>query len=147
MSLLKLLYYPDKRLRKVAKPVKYINKNTHILINNMFDTMYLKSGIGLAATQININYQIVVIDISSKKNNRIVLINPKILSRKGKTGINEGCLSIPNYRAFVLRSLEIKVQALDIKGNLFMINAKHLLSICIQHEIDHLIGKLFIDYL
>ncbi|MCR3754965.1 MAG: peptide deformylase [Candidatus Westeberhardia cardiocondylae] len=147
MSLLNIILYPDKRLRKIAKPVKKTNYKTKTIIKNMFETMYFFSGIGLAATQVNINKQIIVIDISEKKNQGIVLINPIILQKQGKTGIQEGCLSIPKKYGFVQRYKILKIKALNQYGKYFELKTQNLLSICIQHEIDHLIGKLFIDYL
>ncbi|XZQ55183.1 MAG: peptide deformylase [Arsenophonus sp.] len=147
MSLLNILYYPDERLRKVAKPVKKINAEIKDIVNNMFETMYKKEGIGLAATQINFHKRIIVIDISESHNKKLLLINPFILKKYGEIGIEEGCLSIPEQRAFVLRSKWIKIKALDINGNIFQLEADDLLAICIQHEIDHLNGKLFIDYI
>lgn len=147
MTVLNILSLPDPRLRKVALPVLHINKSTLSIIEDMCETMYKNEGIGLAATQVNINYRIIVIDISENRNNRLVLINPIILEKNGISNIEEGCLSIPNERAIIQRSQQIKICALNCKNNLFEINANGLLSICIQHEIDHLNGKLFIDYL
>jgi len=146
MSLLKILTYPDKRLRIVANPVTKINKHIKKTINDMFETMYVQEGIGLAATQINIHLQIIVIhDFFLKK--PLTLINPKIKEKSGKIYIEEGCLSIPNIKATVPRSKYIKIKALDYFGNKINIEAHSLLSVCIQHEMDHLIGKLFIDHL
>ncbi|QCI24001.1 peptide deformylase [Buchnera aphidicola (Macrosiphoniella sanborni)] len=147
MPFLKILYYPDKRLRLVAKPVTNINKTTNEIINNMIDTMNQEDGIGLAATQVNIQLQIIVTNTMKKKENNLVLINPKIIEKEGNISIEEGCLSIPEYRASIPRFNYIKVQALNRDGKKIEIEAKSILSICIQHEIDHLKGKLFIDYL
>ncbi|UAJ65684.1 peptide deformylase [Candidatus Schneideria nysicola] len=147
MSRLNLLYYPDNRLRQIAHRVEHINEEIKSIINDMFETMYAEKGIGLASTQVNIHKQIIVIDISENKNQRLVLINPKILKKSGKICIQEGCLSIPQYRGFVSRSRIIRVQALDQNGKNILFNAKNLLAVCIQHEMDHLIGKLFIDSL
>ncbi len=147
MSLLQVLHYPDKRLRKVAKPVIDINDAIHRIVDDMLETMYIKDGIGLAATQINIHQQIIVIDVSESRKQHLVLINPELLEKSGEIGINEGCLSIPNQCGFVMRAKKVKVQALNRDGNIFMLEAADLLAICIQHEMDHLIGKLFIDYL
>lgn len=147
MSVLKILHYPDKRLRIVAKPIKIINKVIYKIANDMIDTMIQEEGIGLAATQINIQLQIIVINKIIEKNDNLILINPKIIQKKGHTSIEEGCLSIPDYRAFIPRFDYIKVQAINIKGQEIEIEADSILSICIQHEIDHLKGKLFIDYL
>ncbi|WP_312545490.1 peptide deformylase, partial [Pantoea eucalypti] len=111
------------------------------------ETMYAEEGIGLAATQVDIHQRIIVIDVSESREERLVLINPELLEKSGETGIEEGCLSIPEQRAFVPRAERVKVRALDRDGNSFELEASELLAICIQHEIDHLEGKLFIDYL
>lgn len=147
MSLLQVLYYPDCRLRKVAKPIIEVNDNIRSIVANMFETMYAEEGIGLAATQIDIHLQIITIDVSENCKERLVLINPKLLNKSGKTGINEGCLSIPNQYGFVPRAEKVKVRALDANGKIFEFEAAALLAICIQHEMDHLVGKLFVDYL
>ncbi|KYP96842.1 peptide deformylase [Sodalis-like endosymbiont of Proechinophthirus fluctus] len=147
MSLLQVLHYPDKRLCKVAKPVADINYTIHRIVDDMFETMYAEEGIGLAATQVDIHQQIIVIDVSGNRDQRLVLINPELLEKSGETGIDEGCLSIPDQRGFVPRSEKVKVRALDHDGNSFEMEADDLLAICIQHEMDHLVGKLFIDYL
>ncbi|CEN32005.1 Peptide deformylase [Candidatus Westeberhardia cardiocondylae] len=147
MPLLKIIHHPDKRLRKIAKPVTKTNKKITKITNNMFETMYFHSGIGLAATQVNIQKQIIVIDISHNQTQKIVLINPKILTKNGEISMQEGCLSIPNKYGLVTRAKEIKICALNKYGKYFEIKTNNLLSICIQHEIDHLVGKLFIDYL
>lgn len=147
MTLLKILYYPDVRLRKIAKLVKNVNAEIQFIIKNMFETMYKKNGIGLAATQVNIHKKIVVIDILEKKFKKLVLINPVILKSNGLISLNEGCLSIPNRNFFVPRFQWIKIQALNFYGEKFELEAENLLSVCIQHEIDHLNGKLFIDYI
>lgn len=147
MPILKILYYPDTRLRIVAKPVKKIDFKIKKILKNMFDTMYYKDGIGLAATQVNIHKQIVVIDVSEERNKALVLMNPKLLSAQGNILIEEGCLSIPEQRASIPRFKEITVAAIDGLGNNFKLKARDLLAVCIQHEMDHLIGKLFTDYL
>ncbi|MDQ1237441.1 MAG: peptide deformylase [Wigglesworthia glossinidia] len=147
MSRLPILYYPDKRLRTIADPVSVINNKVQTIIDNMFETMYFQQGIGLAATQINFHQRIIVIDISKNKDQKIVLINPKFLYKYGNEIFEEGCLSIPNIRASISRANKIKIQALNYFGKKFFLKAEGLLSICIQHEMDHLIGKLFIDYL
>lgn len=113
----------------------------------MFETMYLEEGIGLAATQVDIHQRIIVIDISETRDQKLVLINPELLDQEGDTGIEEGCLSIPEQRAFVPRAERVKVKALDYNGQPFELEADDLLAICIQHEMDHLVGKLFVDYL
>ena len=147
MSVLKILQYPDQRLRLIAKPIKKINQEIYNIANNMIDTMLQEEGIGLAATQVNIQLQIIVIQKTNQKRNNLILINPKIVEKKGNISIEEGCLSIPEYRALVPRFDYIKIQATNLNGNRIEMEAKSILSICIQHEIDHLNGKLFIDYL
>lgn len=146
MVILKILKYPDKRLRKIAQPVKKINKKIKKIIHNMFETMYENKGIGLAATQVNIHLKIIVIDIMKKKYQPLILINPKKIKEKGIIKIEEGCLSIPEKKKIITRSKKIEILALNYYGEKIKIIAKSLLSICIQHEMDHLIGKLLIDY-
>ena len=141
MAVLQVLHIPDERLRIVAEPVKEVNAEIQRIVDDMFDTMYAEEGIGLAATRI------IVIDISENRDERLVLINPELLEKSGETGIEEGCLSIPEQRALVPRAEKVKIRALDRDGNPFELEADDLLAICIQHEMDHLVGKLFIDYL
>ncbi|PIJ42232.1 peptide deformylase [Tatumella sp. OPLPL6] len=147
MSVLQVLHYPDERLRKVAKPVAQVTSDIKQIVDDMFETMYAEEGIGLAATQVDIHQRIIVIDVSEERNERLVLINPEILTKCGETGIEEGCLSIPEQRALVPRAEKVSVRALNREGEQFELDADGLLAICIQHEIDHLEGKLFIDYL
>ncbi|CAD83734.1 polypeptide deformylase [Candidatus Blochmanniella floridana] len=148
MSILQMLYYPDQRLRKIARSVSIISHDTKKIISDMFETMYFQQGIGLAATQVDIHQKIIVIDLNNNIQKRLVFINPCIIKKIGTiTHIIEGCLSIPKIRASVPRSQNIIVQSLDENGNNFEMEATDLLSVCIQHEIDHLLGKLFIDYL
>lgn len=147
MSILQVLHYPDKRLRRTAKSVTQISKNTKKIIYDMFDTMYTQQGIGLAATQVNIDQQIIVIDLYNNSKERWVLINPSIIKKTGTISTLEGCLSIPKIRENISRSKQITVRSLNQYGKEFEIEADNLLSVCIQHEIDHLLGKLFIDYL
>ncbi|QIQ42056.1 MAG: peptide deformylase [Buchnera aphidicola (Microlophium carnosum)] len=147
MSLLKILYYPDIRLRLIAKPVNIVDKKIKKIINNMIDTMHQEEGIGLAATQVNIQLQIIVINTMEQEKNNLVLINPKIIKKEGNISIEEGCLSIPEYRASVPRYNYIRVQSINLYGEKIETEAESIMSICIQHEIDHLKGKLFIDYL
>ncbi len=147
MSVLQVLHYPDERLRKVAKPVAQVNDEIKQIVDDMFDTMYAEEGIGLAATQVDIHQRIIVIDVSEERNERLVLINPELLNKCGETGIEEGCLSIPEQRALVPRAEKVTVRALNREGEQYELEADGLLAICIQHEIDHLEGKLFIDYL
>ena len=147
MSVLQVLHFPDDRLRIVAKPVQQVDATVQRIVDDMFETMYAEEGIGLAATQVDIHQRIIVIDVSEERNHRLVLINPELLDKSGETGIEEGCLSIPEQRALVPRAEKVKVRALDREGNSFELEADGLLAICIQHEMDHLVGKLFIDYL
>ncbi|AHK18930.1 peptide deformylase [Yersinia similis] len=147
MSVLKILHYPDERLRKIAAPVKEVNGEIQRIVDDMFETMYAEEGIGLAATQVDVHQQIIVIDISENRDQRLVLINPELLEKSGETGIEEGCLSIPEQRALIPRAEKVKIRALDRDGKPFELETDGLLAICIQHEMDHLIGKLFVDYL
>lgn len=147
MAILEVLRFPDERLRTVAKPVTQFNDGLHRIIDDMFETMYAEEGIGLAATQVNIHQRIIVIDISENRDQPQVFINPEILSKEGDTGIEEGCLSVPDYRALVPRAERIRIRAQDKDGQSFELAADDLLAICLQHEMDHLQGKLFIDYL
>ncbi|MGG2141371.1 peptide deformylase [Symbiopectobacterium sp. RP] len=147
MSVLQVLHFPDERLRTIAKPVAEVNAEIQRIVDDMFDTMYEEEGIGLAASQVDVHQRIIVIDVSEERDQRLVLINPELLEKDGDTGIEEGCLSIPKTRALVPRAERVKVKALDREGNPFELEADGLLAICIQHEMDHLVGKLFIDYL
>ena len=147
MSVLQVLHFPDERLRTIAKPVAEVNAEIQRIVDDMFDTMYAEEGIGLAATQVEVHQRIIVMDVSEERDQRLVLINPELLEKDGDTGIEEGCLSIPETRALVPRAERVKVKALDREGNPFELEADGLLAICIQHEMDHLVGKLFIDYL
>ncbi|MEO3677959.1 peptide deformylase [Rheinheimera fenheensis] len=147
MAVLHVLHYPDERLRTVAKPVDSVNAEIKQLVADMLDTMYAENGIGLAATQVNVHQRVVVIDVSEDRNEPMVFINPEITNRSGDTSYEEGCLSVPQSYAKVERAAEITVKALDKNGNPFELKADGLLAICLQHELDHLVGKLFIDYL
>ncbi|MCE0493674.1 peptide deformylase [Vibrio salinus] len=147
MAVLEVLTFPDDRLRKVAKPVESVTPEIQKIVDDMIDTMYEEEGIGLAATQVNVHQRIVVIDISDTRNQPLVLINPEILEKRGEDGIEEGCLSVPGSRAFVPRAAEVTVRALNRDGDEFTFDAEDLLAICVQHELDHLKGKLFVDYL
>ena len=147
MALLDILHYPDKRLRTVAKSVKTIDENVRKLVDDMFETMYDAPGIGLAATQINFHQRIIVIDISEEKNQPICLINPEIIESDGVEVCDEGCLSVPDIYESVERAEHIKVKALNEKGEEVIIDTGGMLAVCIQHEMDHLMGKLFVDYL
>lgn len=147
MPLLNILYYPDKRLRTRAQFVDKIDDDVRQLIADMFETMYAAPGIGLAATQVNVHKRIIVMDISEDKNQPIYLINPEILSREGLETTEEGCLSVPGINEPVERSERIRVRTLNQDGESHEMEAEGLCSVCIQHEMDHLEGKLFIDYL
>ena len=147
MAILNILHFPDERLRTVAKPVATVTDKHRALISNMLETMYDAPGIGLAATQVNAHERILVIDISDEKNDPIVLINPEILEKDGDQEFDEGCLSVPGIYETVHRAENIRVKALNKKGESFEMDAHGLLAVCIQHEIDHLQGKLFVDYL
>ncbi len=147
MTILNILKYPDERLYKVAREVKVVNKEIKTLISNMAETMYEAPGIGLAATQVDFHQRIIIIDISEDKNNLLVLINPILLERKGEEFNQEGCLSVPEVFEKVKRAEWIKISAIDINGKKFELEADGLLAICIQHEMDHLEGKVFVDYL
>ena len=147
MAVLHVLHYPDDRLRTVAKPVDSVSAEIQQLVADMLETMYAENGIGLAATQVNVHQRVVVIDVSEDRNEPMVFINPEIIARSGGTSYEEGCLSVPQSYAKVERAAEITVKALDKNGNPFELKADGLLAICLQHELDHLVGKLFIDYL
>ncbi len=147
MATLEVLRFPDERLRKIAAPVEKITPDLERIIQDMFETMYLEEGIGLAATQVNIHKRIIVIDTSENHDQPIVLINPELIEKRGETGIEEGCLSVPECRAFVPRAEWVKVRAQDRHGEYFEIETDGLLAICLQHEMDYLAGKLFVDYL
>jgi peptide deformylase len=147
MALLPILEFPDPRLRTRAEPVAEVDAALRRLIDDMFETMYAAPGIGLAATQVNVHRRLLVIDVSEKRNERLALINPEILSREGVEETEEGCLSVPGIYDKVTRADRIRVRALDRDGKQLEFDADGLLAVCIQHEIDHLDGKLFVDYL
>lgn len=147
MAILNILHFPDDRLRTIAKPVITVTDKHRTLISNMLETMYDAPGIGLAATQINVHERILVIDISEEKNQPIVLINPEILEKEGDQEYDEGCLSVPGIYETLHRAEKVRVKALNKEGESFEMNAEGLLAVCIQHEMDHLQGKLFVDYL
>ncbi|MBO0408961.1 peptide deformylase [Aeromonas hydrophila] len=147
MAILDVLRFPDERLRTVAAPVETFTPELQQIVDDMFETMYAEEGIGLAATQVDIHQRIIVIDVSENREDPLVLINPEIIEQAGSTGIEEGCLSVPGSRALVPRAEWVKVRALDRHGKAFELEADDLLAICIQHEMDHLVGKLFVDYL
>lgn len=147
MAILDILHFPDPRLRKHAQPVAEVDDEIRRIVDDMFETMYAAPGIGLAATQVNVQKQIIVIDVSKDQNEPHVLINPEIVSRDGEEEMEEGCLSVPGYYETVQRAERIRVRALDRDGQAFELETDDLLAVCIQHEMDHLAGKLFVDYL
>jgi peptide deformylase len=148
MAVLEILEFPDPRLRTVAKPVRQVTGATRTLIDDMFETMYDAPGIGLAATQVNIHERLLVIDVSEERNRPLVFINPEITVLDPDLGeYDEGCLSVPGFYETVRRPAKISVTALDRNGESFTRELDGLLAICLQHEIDHLDGKLFVDYL
>lgn len=147
MSLLTVLTEPDTDLHQVSKPVEEVTPEIQEIIDNMIETMYEEEGVGLAAPQVGILKRIVVIDVSDTREDPQVLINPEIIQKEGEDGIEEGCLSVPGVRAYVPRAAHLKVKALDRDGIPYEFEADDLLAICVQHEIDHLNGTLFIDYL
>ena len=147
MAQLKILHYPDHRLRTQATPVEKFDDQVRQLVDDMFETMYEAPGIGLAATQVNAHQQVIVIDVSEEKNQPLCLINPEIIEREGEEESEEGCLSVPDIYDKVQRSELVTVKALDRDGREYTLKAAGLLAMCIQHEMDHLQGKLFVDYL
>ena len=147
MALLHILHYPDPRLRTKAQPVGQVDDEIRQLVDDMFETMYEAPGIGLAATQVNVHKRVVVIDVSEDRSEPLCLINPEIIDKCGTEQMQEGCLSVPGYYDLVERASEVRVKALDRDGHPFELDADELLAVCIQHEIDHLDGKLFVDYL
>ncbi len=148
MSQLTILAFPDPRLRTIAKPVESVNDTIRNIASNMLETMYAAQGIGLAATQVNIHQRIIVIDISESRNQPMIFINPTISVLDERTQIyQEGCLSVPGFYDSVERAEHVMINALNQHGESFSLEAKELLATCIQHEIDHLDGKLFVDYL
>jgi peptide deformylase len=147
LSVLTILEFPDERLRKKAAEVQVVDGKIKKLVDDMLETMYLAKGIGLAATQVNVHQRIVVIDVSEEKDNPLCLINPEIIAKDGVEESEEGCLSVPGFFETVKRAEHIKVKALDKEGKPFEMEADALLAVCIQHELDHLEGKLFVDYI
>ncbi|AKH38367.1 MULTISPECIES: peptide deformylase [Nitrosomonas] len=147
MAILKILQYPDERLHKVAVPVSTITDEIHVLVQNMTETMYTATGIGLAATQVDVHQRVIVIDVSETRDQLHVFINPEIIASEGEFDYQEGCLSLPGIFEKVKRAENISVRAMNLNGDLFELDASGLLAICIQHEMDHLMGKVFIEYL
>jgi peptide deformylase len=147
MAILEILHFPDARLRNVAKPVDQVDDAVRRLIDDMFETMYEAPGIGLAAIQVNEPRRVIVVDTSEDRSQALALVNPEILEKQGEEEMDEGCLSVPGVYETVQRAERIRVRALDRDGKAFEMDADGLLAVCIQHEIDHLDGKLFVDYL
>ena len=147
MALLPILKYPDPKLHTVAKPVSEVNDRIKKLVADMAETMYESRGIGLAATQVDVHERVVVIDLSEERNQLITLINPIITHKDGETTYEEGCLSVPSVYDTVTRAERVTVEFLDVDGNAQKLDADGLLAICIQHELDHLQGKVFVEYL
>ena len=147
MAILNILRYPDERLHKVATKVPKVTNQTRTLVHNMTETMYAAPGIGLAATQVNVHQCVIVVDVSDRHDELYVLINPEIISSSGASDYEEGCLSVPGIFAKVCRANDITVRALNINGDSYVLEASGLLAVCIQHEMDHLLGKVFVEYL
>jgi peptide deformylase len=147
VTILQILCFPDPKLRTKAVPVSAVTAEIRTIVKNMFETMYDAPGIGLAATQVDIHQQIVVIDVSEEKNDPICLINPEIIESEGEESMEEGCLSVPGFNETVVRADSVVVRALNEEGEQVEFGADGLLAVCIQHEMDHLNGKLFVDYL
>ena len=148
MAILPILCYPDPRLHKIAQPVAVVDERVRAIVDDMFATMYDANGIGLAATQVDVHERIVVIDVSEERNQPLVLINPEIVWASDETRMgDEGCLSVPGIYDGVERALAVHVRALDRDGQTRVIEAEDLLAVCVQHEMDHLLGKVFVEYL
>lgn len=147
MAILNILHFPDPRLREIAKPIDEVTDEIRQLADDMLETMYQAPGIGLAANQVNVQKRIIVIDISEEQNDPLVLINPEVIEKEGERGYQEGCLSVPEAYEEVIRADKVKVKAINLEGESFEFDADDLLATCVQHEIDHLDGKLFVDYL
>jgi peptide deformylase len=147
MASLNILRYPDARLHKVAVPVTVFDEALKKLVADMAETMYAAPGIGLAATQVDVHKQVIVVDVSERRDSLVVLVNPEIVEAVGVSDIEEGCLSVPSIYELVERAERVKVRAYDQNGNAFTLEAQGLLAVCIQHEMDHLEGKVFIEYL
>jgi peptide deformylase len=147
MAVLNILRYPDPRLEKVAKPVERVDDAIRQLVRDMAETMYAAPGIGLAATQVDVHKRVIVVDASDARDRLLVLINPEIVTREGEQECEEGCLSVPGVYDVVKRAEKVKVRALDGAGQPFELVAEGLLAVCIQHEMDHLEGKVFVEYL
>lgn len=147
MTILKILQYPDERLHKVAAPISVITDEIRLLAQDMAETMYTANGIGLAATQVDVHQRLIVIDISDTRDQLHVFINPEIIAVKGESDYQEGCLSVPGIFEKIKRAENITIRATGLDGNLFELDADGLFAVCIQHEMDHLMGRVFIEYL
>jgi len=147
MAILNILRYPDARLHKLAAPVTVFDESLKRLVGDMAESMYSAPGIGLAATQVDVHKQVIVIDVSERHDSLVVLINPEILDASGVSDIEEGCLSVPGIYDTLERAERVKVRACDANGNPFTLEAQGLLAVCIQHEMDHLKGKVFVESL
>ena len=147
MAILTILEYPDPRLRTRARPVEVVDEGIRRLVADMFETMYAAPGVGLAATQVDVHQRVIVMDVSEDKNQPIALVNPEIIERTEVATGEEGCLSVPGFTESVERAARVRIRALDPQGKPFELEADGLLAVCIQHEMDHLEGKLFVDYL
>jgi len=147
MALLPILEYPDPRLKKVAAPVTAFTPDVVKLVRDMADTMYAAPGVGLAATQVDVHKRIIVIDVSDARDGLVVLVNPEIIAASGEIECEEGCLSVPGYYDKVVRAARVTVRARNERGEPFERTAEDMLAVCVQHEMDHLVGKMFVDYL
>jgi peptide deformylase len=147
MPILNILRYPDARLHKLAVPVTVFDEALKKLVTDMADTMYAAPGIGLAATQVDVHRQVIVVDVSERRDSLVVLVNPEIVEATGESDIEEGCLSVPGIYELLPRAERVKVRAHDQNGKAFTLEAQGLLAVCIQHEMDHLQGKVFIEHL
>ena len=147
MTQLSILRYPDARLHKTASPVTVFDESLKKLVQDMAQTMYEAPGVGLAATQVDVHKQVIVLDVSDRHDTLVVLVNPEIVEASGISDIEEGCLSVPGVYDIVERAERVRVRAHDQHGNLFTLEAQGLLAVCIQHEMDHLKGKVFVEYL
>jgi peptide deformylase len=147
MAILNILRYPDARLHKVAAPVTVFDDGLKKLVADMAETMYAAPGIGLAATQVDVHRQVIVVDVSERRDSLVVLVNPEIVEATGESDIEEGCLSVPGIYELVPRAERVKVRAYGQNGNAFTLEAQGLLAVCIQHEMDHLQGKVFVEHL
>src|SRR5512146_1014590 len=147
MAIRTILEFPDPRLRTRAQPVTQFDAQLHRVIDDMLETMYAAPGIGLAATQVDVHQRLIVIDVSAEHSDPLILVNPEILSREGEIATEEGCLSVPGYFDEVKRASKIRLRAQDRDGNVFERDCEDILAVCVQHEMDHIDGRLFVDYL